>query len=125
MQSYLRHQGAKINLRFDANAYVTLTHAMHTHDLGRGRDSYANVLARLVHPALVVSVSSDALYPPQEQRALADLLPNAEYEVLQCPHGHDGFLIETHEIGAMIRRFRRRQRRRETMASVIPVVEMA
>lgn len=125
VQSYLRHQGDKINARFDANAYVTLTHAMHTHDLGRGRDSYVNVLARLEHPALVVSVSSDALYPPQEQRALADLLPKSDYEMLRCPHGHDGFLIETHELGEMIRRFRSRQRRREMMASVIPFVEMA
>lgn len=125
VQSYLRYQGDKINTRFDANTYVTLTHAMHTHDLGRGRDSYANVLARLGIPALVVSVSSDALYPPQEQRALADSLPDAEYEVLQCPHGHDGFLIETEELGEMIRRFRKRQARRSTMASVIPLVEMA
>jgi homoserine O-acetyltransferase len=125
VQSYLRHQGDKINARFDANTYVTLTYAMHSHDLGRGRDSYDNVLARMELPALVVSVSSDALYPPQEQRALADALPNAEYEVLDCPHGHDGFLIETESLGEMIRRFRRRQARRSTMASVIPLVEMA
>lgn len=125
VQSYLRHQGDKINARFDANTYVTLTHAMHSHDLGRGRDSYANVLARMELPALVVSVSSDALYPPQEQRALADALPNAEYEVLDCPHGHDGFLIETESLGEIIGRFRRRQARRSTMASVIPLVETA
>ena len=40
VQSYLRHQGRKINDRFDANTYITLTHAMHTHDLGRGRGAY-------------------------------------------------------------------------------------
>jgi homoserine O-acetyltransferase len=125
VQSYLRHQGDKINARFDANTYVTLTYAMHSHDLGRGRDSYANVLARMELPALVVSVSSDALYPPQEQRALADALPNAEYEVLDCPHGHDGFLIETESLSDLIGRFRRRQARRSTMASVIPLVETA
>ena len=37
VQSYLQHQGSKINARFDANTYVTLTHAMHTHDLARNR----------------------------------------------------------------------------------------
>ena len=41
-QSYLRHQGEKINDRFDANTYVTLTHAMHTHDLGRRRDGISD-----------------------------------------------------------------------------------
>ena len=59
-----------------------------------------------VPPALVVSVSSDALYPPAEQRYLADHLPNAQYEILDTPHGHDGFLIETDTLGAMIAEFR-------------------
>jgi homoserine O-acetyltransferase/O-succinyltransferase len=109
VQSYLRHQGTKINQRFDANTYVTLTHAMHTHDLGRGRGDYPEVLSRIGQPALVVSVSSDVLYPPAEQRYLAEHLPNAQYETLDCPHGHDGFLIETESLGAMIARFRERQ----------------
>ena len=106
VQSYLRHQGQKINDRFDANTYVTLTHAMHTHDLGRGRGEYRDVLANIWQPALVVSVSTDTLYPPHEQRALADLLPNARYMLLESAHGHDGFLIESEELGQMIARFR-------------------
>jgi homoserine O-acetyltransferase len=106
VQSYLRHQGSKINNRFDANAYVTLTHAMHTHDLARDRGDYREVLAGIRQPVLVVSVSTDALYPPQEQQELAELLPNAQYEILDCPHGHDGFLIETRQLGEMIARFR-------------------
>ncbi len=106
VQSYLRHQGTKINQRFDANTYVTLTHAMHTHDLARERGDFEDVLRSITQPALVVSVSSDALYPPAEQRYLADFLPNARYEILDCPHGHDGFLIETDTLGAMIAEFR-------------------
>ncbi len=106
VQSYLRHQGRKINDRFDANTYVTLTHAMHTHDLGRGRGEYKEVLANIRQPALVVSVSTDTLYPPHEQEALAELLPNARHVLLESAHGHDGFLIETEELGQMIARFR-------------------
>ena len=106
VQSYLRHQGTKINQRFDANTYVTLTHAMHTHDLARDRGELPDVLRSITQPALVVSVSSDALYPPAEQRYLAEHLPNARYEVLDCPHGHDGFLIETDTLGSMIAEFR-------------------
>jgi len=107
VQSYLRHQGRKINDRFDANTYVTLTHAMHTHDLGRGRGEYQDVLASIRQPALVVSVSTDALYPPHEQEALAELLPNAQHVLLESAHGHDGFLIETENLGQVILRFRR------------------
>lgn len=109
VQSYLRHQGAKINDRFDANTYVTLTHAMHTHDLARGRGDYPDVLRKIEQPALVVSVSSDALYPPQEQRYLAEFIPNSQYEILDCAHGHDGFLIETETLGGMIAEFRIRR----------------
>lgn len=106
VQSYLRHQGRKINDRFDANTYVTLTHAMHTHDLGRGRGKYRQVLASIRQPALVVSVSTDALYPPHEQEALAESLPNARHVLLDSAHGHDGFLIETKDLGQMISQFR-------------------
>lgn len=111
IQSYLKHQGQKINDRFDANTYVTLTHAMHTHDLSRGRDDdYPGVLRSILQPTLVVSVSSDALYPPEEQELLARELPNACYEVLPSEHGHDGFLIETAALGDLIKRFRRQTR---------------
>jgi len=106
VQSYLRHQGAKINDRFDANTYVTLTHAMHTHDVSRGRGNYEDILRSIAQPALVVSVSTDALYPPEEQQVLVDLLPAARYEILDSAHGHDGFLIETDDLGKKIARFR-------------------
>ena len=107
VQSYLRHQGAKINDRFDANTYVTLTHAMHTHDLSRGRGQYEEVLGAMETPALIVSVSSDTLYPPAEQRFLVEHMPSARYEILESAHGHDGFLIETERLGRLIADFRR------------------
>ena len=120
VQSYLQHQGEKINDRFDANTYVTLTHAMHTHDLSRGRGDYPDVLRKIEQPALVVSVSSDALYPPEEQRYLAEYIPDSRYEVLDCAHGHDGFLIETETLGGMIVEFRETQQ----VASPLRVVSL-
>lgn len=106
VQSYLRHQGKKINDRFDANSYVTLTHAMHTHDIARSRGEYEEVLASISQPVMVVSVSTDTLYPPQEQQLLVRHLPVATYEILDSAHGHDGFLIETEALGRKISRFR-------------------
>lgn len=118
VQSYLRHQGEKINDRFDANTYVTLTHAMHTHDLSRGRGDYPDMLQTISQPALVVSVSTDALYPPREQQELADHLPAARYDILDSVHGHDGFLIETDALGHKIARFRAANRASATLKAV-------
>ena len=106
VQSYLRYQGQKLNTRFDANSYVRLTQAMDSHDLARGRDSYPEVLRGIRQPALIVSVSSDILYPPVEQQLLADCMPNVEFRMLESDHGHDGFLIKTRELGEMISAFR-------------------
>ncbi len=106
VQSYLAHQGTKINGRFDANTYVTLTHAMHTHDLARDRGDYSDVLRGIEHPALVESVSNHAINQPHEKALLDEHLPNAEYTTLESAHGHDGFLIETEVLGGLIRAFR-------------------
>lgn len=106
VQSYLRYQGQKINRRFDANTYVRLTQAMNEHDVSRGRGDYESVLGSIRQPALVVSVSSDILYPPAEQKTLADCLPNASYAVLDSDDGHDGFLINTERLAQLIRDFR-------------------
>ncbi len=106
VQSYLRYQGDKLHHRFDANTYVRLTQAMDSHDLGRGRGGEAAaVLAGLRMPALVVSVDSDVLYPPREQRWIAEHLPEARYEVLHSDAGHDGFLITLEPLDEMLASF--------------------
>jgi homoserine O-acetyltransferase len=107
VQSYLRHQGQKINDRFDANSYVRLTQAMNDFDLSRGRGNYIDVLESIRQRALIVSVSSDILYPAHEQALLAKHLPNARYEILESDYGHDGFLVQTGELSRLIAEFRR------------------
>nr|BCX01888.1 MAG: homoserine O-acetyltransferase [Bacteroidota bacterium] len=106
VESYLHHQGRKLVERFDANTYVVLTRAMDSHDLARGRGAYESVLRAIRHPALVVGISSDVLYWPDEARELARLLPNARMAELDSPHGHDAFLIETEQLGVLVAAFR-------------------
>ncbi len=106
VESYLRHQGSKLVGRFDANSYVTLTRAMDTHDVARGRSSYEEALRSVRQPALVVGIDSDVLYPPEEQRELAARLGNARLAWLRSPHGHDAFLIETEELNRLLVDFR-------------------
>lgn len=94
VESYLRHQGEKLVQRFDANCYVSLTKQMDTHDVSRGRGTYENVLRCIGQPTLVIGISSDVLYPVEEQEELARFIPNAHLEIIDAPHGHDSFLIE-------------------------------
>lgn len=109
VESYLRHQGRKLVGRFDANSYVALTRAMDRHDLGTGpgRRGYAETLASIAQPALVVSIDSDVLYLPEEQRELAEGMPAARFATLSSPHGHDAFLIETEALNRRLVEFRR------------------
>ncbi|MBW4695676.1 MAG: homoserine O-acetyltransferase [Lyngbya sp. HA4199-MV5] len=108
MVHYLHYQGQKLVERFDANTYITLTHAMDTHDLARDRGDYAAVLNQVQQPALVVAIDSDILYPPVEQQTLATYLPNAEFAWLHSPHGHDAFLIDMDALNQIISTFRHR-----------------
>ncbi len=106
VESYLRHQGERLVDRFDANAYVTLTRAMDTHDVARGRGRYEEVLRSIEQPTLIVSIDSDVLYVPDEQTELAAHIPQHRLAHLHSPHGHDAFLIETEALNEMLLEFR-------------------
>lgn len=102
IQRYLRHHGTELVKRFDANAYLTLTRAMDSHDIGRGRGGVNQALQAVTAPATVVGITSDVLYPTDEQREVAALIPGAEYLELEAPDGHDAFLIETAAMSQII-----------------------
>ncbi|WP_327233062.1 homoserine O-acetyltransferase [Streptomyces sp. NBC_01317] len=104
VESYLDHHAAKLAHRFDAGSYVTLTEAMNGHDVGRDRGGATAALRRATMPALIAGVDSDRLYPPSQQAELAAALPGADRpRVIESPYGHDGFLIEAEQVGALVR----------------------
>ncbi len=103
---WLHRHGERLVGRFDARAYVALTHVLDSHDVGRARGGVAAALATLRQPALVVGIDSDVLYLPHELQALAGALPNSQLFWLQSPHGHDAFLIEQDVVLRAVREFR-------------------
>ncbi|HEX6982884.1 MAG TPA: homoserine O-acetyltransferase [Balneolaceae bacterium] len=105
VESYLNYQGQKINRRFDAVSYVRLTQAMDSHDIARERPAFRDALQQLKIPILVMGIDSDLLYPPEECRELADLLPEGRYEEIHSPCGHDAFLIEFELMNNIIKSF--------------------
>ena len=109
--SYLGYQGAKFVERFDANSYVTLSLAMDLFDLGGTPDELAATLRPARCRWLVVSFSSDWLFPPSQSRAIVNALAanNApvSYCNVQSACGHDAFLLpdELDVYGEMTRAF--------------------
>lgn len=104
VESYLDHHAEKLVRRFDAASYVVLTEAMNAHDIGRGRGGTAAALRRVTAPAVVAGVDSDRLYPLVQQAELAAGIPGADgVRVITSPYGHDGFLIEAGQVGALVR----------------------
>ncbi|MDR9417823.1 homoserine O-acetyltransferase [Gracilimonas sp.] len=105
VESYLRYQGEKLVQRFDANTYIILSKAMDSHDVSRDRGSFKDVLGSLKKPVLIAGFTSDMLYPIEEQRELADLIPNSHLAELESPYGHDAFLIEFEKLNAELKSF--------------------
>jgi len=104
VQSYLEHHGKKLVRRFDANAYLTLTEAMNSHDIGRGRGGVTAALSRITASLTVGVVSSDRLFTPADGQVIAGASSCRELAVITSPYGHDAFLIETEQVFGIITR---------------------
>lgn len=105
VESYLNYQGEKITKRFDANAYLYLSEAMDNHDLGYGRNGIPEALKQIKCKTECVGISSDILYPVEEQKQIASYITNATYSEINSIHGHDAFLIEFDQVDEIIRKF--------------------
>jgi homoserine O-acetyltransferase len=97
--SYLNYQGDKLVKRFNAYSYWLLTKAMDSHHLGRGRGGdLIKVLQSIDQPTLIIGIRSDILCPLDEQRFMADHIPDTRFIEIDSAYGHDGFIIETAQI---------------------------
>jgi homoserine O-acetyltransferase/O-succinyltransferase len=112
--SYQRHQGEKLALRFDADCYHTLSSAMDSHDVGRGRNSIEEALAKITANTLVIGIATDILFPIKEQVLLHDNIPNSILKLIDSPYGHDGFLTEGEKINGIIVDFLNASNKRKT-----------
>jgi len=96
--SYLAHQGDKFVERFDANSYVSLSLAMDLFDLGDTPEKLRAALGLAHCRWLVISFSTDWLFPPFQSREIVDALIANTQPVSYCnvasSCGHDAFLLQ-------------------------------
>jgi homoserine O-acetyltransferase len=109
VESYLRYRGSQFVNRFDANSYLYITKAMDYFDLTAGNGSIAAALDPARARFLVISFSSDWLYPSYQSqdmvRALRSRNRDVAYVELQSNYGHDSFLVDVAEQSAMVSGF--------------------
>jgi homoserine O-acetyltransferase len=78
---------------------------MDIHDLGAGRGTLKEVLGSISALSLSIGISSDVLYPADEQKEIAHLIPRSSYVELTSPFGHDAFLIAFDAMNAILQQF--------------------
>jgi len=103
IESYLNYQGEKLAARFDPNSYIVLSEAMNHHDIGRGRGGVVSALKGVRVQVTIAGITSDRLYPRELQEELARLIPRVgRMKLIASTAGHDGFLLETDQVGEII-----------------------
>ncbi len=111
VESYLNHQSKSFVERFDADSYLYITRAMDYYDAATawGNGDLRKACSRLHAELMVVSFSSDWLYPPEEAREfvnafLAENKP-VTYVEIKSESGHDAFLVDTVPVGRLLRAY--------------------
>jgi len=109
VESYLRYKGDHFVDRFDANSYLYISKAMDYFDLaqpcGSLEEAFANVKAKF----LVISFSSDWLFPSYQSKEIVSACrrvgAEAIYTEIQTDYGHDAFLLESEQLTSLIANF--------------------
>jgi homoserine O-acetyltransferase/O-succinyltransferase len=109
VESYLRYRGNEFVNRFDANSYLYITKAMDYFDLSNGNGTLAAAFERATARFLVISFSSDWLYPSYQSQEIVRALRSRNVDVAYCElpsnYGHDAFLVDVGEQTELVRGF--------------------
>ncbi len=109
IESYLKYQGDKFVNRFDPDTYLYLSKAMSYFDLVKEYGSLKKAFGKVQAKFLVMSISSDWIYPSKQSKEIVKTLMNLNKEVTYCeldsPYGHDAFLLENDQLSGVIANF--------------------
>ena len=108
VESYLNYRGTSFVRRFDANSYLYLSKALDYFDLSE-EGNLVDMFQRVRSSFLIISFSSDWLYPSYQSKQLVRALKANDIDVssieIQTNYGHDAFLVEVDGQSRLIRNF--------------------
>ena len=109
VESYLQYQGEKFIQRFDANSYLHITLAMDEYDVAERYSTLDAAFANIVSRILIVSLSGDWLFMPEQSEELVTALVRQQKQVSYChleaAAGHDAFLTHICDLKRVIQAF--------------------
>lgn len=109
VQNYLEYRGQSFVDRFDANSYVYLTKAMDYFDITEGTKKLSEAFSKVSADFLVISFTSDWLYPSTQSKEMVRALKandaDVTYVELKSTYGHDAFLIECEQQAQVVKNY--------------------
>ncbi len=117
VESYLRYQGKKFVERFDANSFLYITKAADYYDFEKqhGNGSAVEAFSKTMAKFLVISFTSDWLYPTYQSKDMVKAMKKNGLDVSFCEieadWGHDAFLLPNERLSALIKGFLERATR--------------
>ena len=111
VESYLRYQSMKFVERFDANSFLYITKAADYYDLEKehGDGSLVEAFSKAKAKFLVVSFTSDWLYPTYQSKAMVQAMKKNGLDVSFCEieaeWGHDAFLLPSERLTSLMKGF--------------------
>lgn len=100
VESYLEGHARRFIRQYDPNSYLYLSRAMDWFDLSEptGGDAMAALAALRIPRARILGVTTDILFPIQQQEEIAEGLrrggSQAQCFAFPSPQGHDAFLVD-------------------------------
>jgi len=109
VESYLQYKGTSFTKRFDANSYLYITKAIDYFDIRKKGDLKLTFSSLEDVKFLVISFSSDWLYPTSQSKEIVFALKSNGIDVsfveIDINYGHDSFLVECDDLSELVSKF--------------------
>jgi|SRR5271157_82527 len=126
VESYLKHQGDSFVKRFDANSYLYITKAIDYFDL-TNKGSLVEAFKDARCKFLVISITTDWLYPEYQSREIVMALTandaDVSYAEIKSIYGHDAFLLEGGQLNYLLSNFLSPKLVKDIMAQAVSIGE--